>query len=49
MFQSQAAYKFVAKFVKHTADGVLSAVNPVDTGLHPGPTKVGVWEFWSFT
>lgn len=49
MFQSQAACKFVAKFVKHTADGILSAVNPADTGLHPGPTKVGVWEFWSFT
>lgn len=49
MFQSQAAYEFVAKFVKHFADGVLSAVNPVDTGLHPVSSKVGVWEFWSFT
>lgn len=49
MFWSQAAYKFVAKFVKLSADGVLSAVNPVDTGLRPVSSKAGVWEFWSFT
>lgn len=38
-----AAYECVDKLVKHTADGVLSARDPVDTEFHPGPTKVGVW------